>query len=288
MSMSTTDDFTQRIIGARLARADDLAVFPPAAVRILRVVDDPRTNLVDLEKAVSLDPVLTAQVLKVANSAYFGLARTVGSLRQALFVLGFRTVRNMALSLAAMTMGATEGPWRGRVWRRSIRSCHAMRHLGDHVDWDDFAEPFAVGLLHKMGMLLLLVLEEKTYIDLLERHKWGSPELLKAEAHFFGFDHVQLGAACLQRWNLPDEVCLAVRHQEEPDAIQGDDSALMLARMLWLSTRLERRLATQEGADTIAESMVTTPVAQQLGLNLGALVNTCIAVRREDDDLFTL
>ncbi len=286
--MSTSDGFSDKVIGARLARADDLGVFPPAAVRILRVVDDPRTNLVDLEKAVSMDPVLTAQVLKVANSAYFGLARTVGSLRQALFVLGFRTVRSMALSLAAMTMGATEGPWRRRVWRRSIRTCHAMRHLGTHVDWDDYAEPFAVGLLHKIGMLLLLVLEEKTYVDMLERMRWGSPELLEKEAHFFGFDHILLGAACLERWNLPEEVCLAVRHQENPDALAGQDDPQLLARMLWIATRMERRLSTQEGADTIAVALAATPVAQQMGLSVAVLTNIAVAVRREDDDMFSL
>jgi len=288
MSQSTSDSFSNKIIDARLTRADDMAVFPPAAVRILRVVDDPRTNLVDLEKAVSMDPVLTAQILKVANSAYFGLARTVGSLRQALFVLGFRTVRSMALSLAAMTMGAAEAPWRRRVWRRSIRTCHAMRHLGIHVDWDDYAEPFAVGLLHKMGMLLLLVLEEKTYVDMLERMRWGSPELLEKEAHFFGFDHILLGAACLERWNLPKEVCLAVRHQENPDALDGQEDPQILARMLWLATRMERGLSTKEGSDAIGEVLAATPVAQQLGLSVGALVNTVHAVRREDDDMFSL
>ncbi len=286
--MSTSDDFSTKMVGARLARADDLGVFPPAAVRILRVVDDPRTNLVDLEKAVSLDPVLTAQVLKVANSAYFGLARTVGSLRQALFVLGFRTVRSMALSLAAMTMGASEGPWRRRVWRRSIRTCHAMRHLGIHVDWDDYSEPFAVGLLHKIGMLLLLVLEDKTYIDMLERMRWGSPELLEKEAHFFGFDHIQLGAACLERWNLPEEVCIAVRHQEDPDALAGQEDTQLLAQMLWIATRLERRLATQEGADSIGAALANTPVARQLRLTEPILINLATAVRREDDDLFSL
>jgi HD-like signal output (HDOD) protein len=286
--MSTTDSFSDKMVGARLARADDLGVFPPAAVRILRVVDDPRTNLVDLEKAVSLDPVLTAQVLKVANSAYFGLARTVGSLRQALFVLGFRTVRSMALSLAAMTMGASEGPWRRRVWHRSIRTCHAMRHLGNLVDWDDYAEPFAVGLLHKIGMLLLLVLEDKTYIDMLERMRWGSAELLEQEAHFFGFDHIKLGAACLERWNLPEEVCLAVRHQENPNALAGQDDPQLLARMLWLATRMERRLATQESTDSIGQALAATPVAQQLGLSAAALTNAAAAVRREDDDIFSL
>jgi HD-like signal output (HDOD) protein len=288
MSASTHDEFSQKMIQARLARADDLGVFPPAAVRILRVVDDPRTNLVDLEKAVSLDPVLTAQVLKVANSAYFGLARTVGSLRQALFVLGFRTVRSMALSLAAMTMGASEGPWRRRVWRRSIRTCHAMRHLGTHVDWDDYAEPFAVGLLHKIGMLLLLKLEDQTYTDMLEHMRWGSSELLEKEKHFFGFDHIDLGGACLERWNLPEEVCLAVRHQENPDALAGQEDPQLLARLLWIATRLERRLATQEGADSIAQTLAATPVAQQMGLSVAALVNTAVAVRKEDDDLFSL
>jgi HD-like signal output (HDOD) protein len=288
MSPSSTDEFSQKMISARLARADDLGVFPPAAVRILRVVDDPRTNLVDLEKAVSLDPVLTAQVLKVANSAYFGLARTVGSLRQALFVLGFRTVRSMALSLAAMTMGASEGPWRRRVWRRSIRTCHAMRHLGTHVDWDDYSEPFAVGLLHKIGMLLLLKLEDKTYTDMLEHMRWGSPELLEKESHFFGFDHIALGGACLERWNLPEEVCLAVRHQENPDALAGQEDPQLLAQLLWIATRMERRLATQEGAEAIAQTLAATPVAQKMGLSVAALVSTAVAVRKEDDDLFSL
>ncbi len=285
---SPQDEFHKRIIESRLARADDLGVFPAAAIRILRVVDDPRTNLVDLEKAVALDPVLMAQVLKVANSAYFGLARTVGSLRQALFVLGFRTVRSMALSLAAMTMGSSERPWRRRVWRRSIRSCHAMRQLGEHIHWDDFADPFAVGLLHKMGMLLLLVIEDKAYSDALDRHRWGSPELLQAEEHFFGFDHVQIGAACLERWNLPEDVCLAVRYQENPGELPDNESARQLADMLWLATRLERRLATQEGADTVAEALAGTDAAVRSGITVAMLVNTAVAVRREDDDLFNL
>jgi HD-like signal output (HDOD) protein len=283
---ATDDSFAHRIAQARLARADDLGVFPPAAARILRVVDDPRTNLVDLEKAVSMDPVLTAQVLKVANSAYFGLARTVGSLRQALFVLGFRTVRNMALSLAALTMGAAEGPWARRVWRRSIRCCRAMRHLGQHVEWDDYADPFAVGLLHRFGALLLLALEEKPYIELLEKHSWASRELLEAEVHHFGFDHVRLGAACLERWNLPEDVCLAVRHQDHPEVLVEHPEARDLAWMLWLAVQLEQHILGAADLDPIAQALVASPAARALGLAEPVLRKAAEAVLDEGEEFF--
>ncbi|MFH1463682.1 MAG: HDOD domain-containing protein [Pseudomonadota bacterium] len=285
--MSASDEsFGHRIAQARLARADDLGVFPPAAARILRVVDDPRTNLVDLEKAVSMDPVLTAQVLKVANSAYFGLARTVGSLRQALFVLGFRTVRNMSLSLAALTMGAAESPWSRRVWRRSIRCCRAMRVLGEHVEWDDFADPFAVGLLHRIGTLLLLALEEKPYVELLEQHPWASQALLEAEVHRFAFDHVALGAACLERWNLPEDVCLAVRFQDHPEALSGHPEAQDLTWMLWLAVQLELRTARAEDLPTIAASLAASHAAQAVGLSEPVLLKAALAVNQEDGDIF--
>jgi HD-like signal output (HDOD) protein len=280
------DSFGDRIAQARLARADDLGVFPPAAARILRVVDDPRTNLVDLEKAVSMDPVLTAQVLKVANSAYFGLARTVGSLRQALFVLGFRTVRNMALSLAALTMGAVEGPWSRRVWRRSIRCCRAMRCMGLHVEWDDYADPFAVGLLHRIGALLLLALEEKSYVELLERHAWASQALLDAEVHRFAFDHVRLGAACLERWNLPEDVCLAVRHQDHPEALAEHPEARDLALMLWIAVELELRASRAEDLTAAVGELAASPAAQALRLSEPVLHKAAEAVLQEDEDLF--
>jgi len=99
---------------------------------------------------------------------------------------------------------------------------------------------------------------------------------------------VQIGAACLERWNLPEDVCLAVRYQENPGELPDNESARQLADMLWLATRLERRLATQEGADTVAEALAGTDAAVRSGITVAMLVNTAVAVRREDDDLFNL
>ncbi len=275
------DKLAKRIVRAKLARADTLAVFPTAAVRILQVVDDPRTNLVDMERAVALDPVLTGQVLKLANSAYFGLTRTIDDLRQALFVLGFAATRNLALSLAALSLGDSERPWRRRIWNHSLTSCKAMALLRQRVAWKDRADPLALGMLHKLGMLLLLAIDEDAYIPILAQHSWNSPRLPETERHMLGHDHIALGASCLQQWNLPERTCLAVKHQLDPLHLPSHSEARTLASMLWLASHLAESDAAGTPPEQVAQQLCGQVIVRQLQLSPDAV--TSIAQRLAQD-----
>ena len=151
-----------------LRRADELAMFPRVAEIVRQVVDDPSTSLVDLERAVAMDTTLSAQVLKLANSAFFGLQRDVASLRQALLVLGFRATRDLTLGLAAMSVGRGEEPVRYMIWQKSMRSAVAARVIAPAAGWDR-GEAFVAGLLHDIGQLVLLELHPNLYFALLVR-----------------------------------------------------------------------------------------------------------------------
>jgi putative nucleotidyltransferase with HDIG domain len=275
-------------IGRILSRADNLRIFPAAAIRIRQVADSPNTSLVDLEEAVASDPALSAQILKVANSPFYGLRRKVGSLRRALFVIGFRATRNMALALAMLSMKKKTHPLRGKIARHSMRVGIAAQQIARQRGGFDPGEMFVGGMLHDLGKLVLMEMGQEKYLTIDERLHRGSPDLLPAEQALFNVDHAELGAACLEHWNLPDETCEAVRlHHATPGATE--ELHLSPARaIVWLSDQLEHALEAWHKPTTIAERLAETEAAQALRLDQEFLRELAETLRSVEDpfDLF--
>ena len=252
-----------------LRRADELAMFPRVAQMVRLVVDDPTTSLVDLERAVAMDTTLSAKVLKLANSSFFGLQRDVASLRQALLVLGFRATRGMTLALAAMSVGKNEDAVRYTIWQKSMRSAVAARVLAPSAGWDR-GEAFVAGLLHDIGQLVLLELHPHLYEDLL--HFARSPEdLIQAEVSTFGFNHAELGSAVLERWDLPARTVRAVAAHHDVANLSGSADSLYAA-VLWVSDQIaDSTVPTRRPAASVAKDLVRKPLCQRLRLDTDQL-----------------
>lgn len=204
-----------------LDQVERLNIFPAAALRILELSRNPNALLDQLEEAVSLDPVLAARVLKVANAPLFGLRVRIGTLRRALQMLGFDGARNIAISLALRGVSDDRSSWGERLWRHSEVSGWICRALSRHTRNVNADEMFVAGLLHDLGLQLLLILEPEPSVALLEAHGPDAPELISAECALRGFHHGQLGAECLRRWKLPPQVVALVeehhaRHDQPP------------------------------------------------------------------------
>jgi HD-like signal output (HDOD) protein len=239
-----------------LRRADDLAMFPRVATRIREVVDNPETSLVDLEAAVSMDTTLSAQVLKLANSAFFGLPRSVASLKQALLILGFQATRDTTLAIATMSIGRGEDPTRLHIWQRSLRAAATAQLFSSKIGWAG-PEAFVAGMLHDIGTLILLELHPYLYEDIL--HFANSPShLIETECTTFSFDHAQLGAAALERWHLPERTVNAVLRHHDIESAATITSANLPAALIWISAELARltvgkdRVPPQVAADTLS------------------------------------
>ena len=242
-----------------LARLEQLPPRAAAAAKVLRLVDDPDTSAQDVARAMGTDPVFAARVLRVANSSYYGLSGRVSTLPFAVSVVGFQTVRSLAVVAAAGLddpAGAPEG-----FWRVAALSATAAELVAPLV----FADPgdsFAVGLLHTIGAALLHQHQSLPALCLPEQGP--IEDLLRVERERYGVAHDHLGGRVLSAWQFPEHLCqLIAEHHEQllPGAtplaralhaarlltdhlLRGQDLSLAQASQLsWLS---EGRLSEAE------------------------------------------
>ncbi len=173
----------------------------------------------DLEQAVSADPALAGRLLKFANSPYYGLQKKVGGLRHALMILGYRGTRDVALALAMASMGRPERPGRSEQFEHIIRTASIARQLSTKVAGAETQQVFISSILHDVGLLIMLELDETSMLRIIEEVPESSAARLLAETEAFGFHHAELGALCLRQWGLPDSVCeaVALHHDIELD-----------------------------------------------------------------------
>lgn len=184
-----------------------------AALRVVQVVDDPATGAADVAKAASADPALTARILRVANSAYYGLSGRIGTPAFAVTVVGFATVR----SLAALSASGLAGPGAcpPEFWARAAAVASGSSLLARRVG-ADAPEAFCAGLLHDLGTALLRQHAPEQQEDILRRAQAGEP-LLELEREAYGGNHASLCASVLGGWRFPDDLCEAIgKHHELP------------------------------------------------------------------------
>ncbi len=225
-------DLTARI----LREMDDLPPMPAAASRVLAMVGDPRTDVADLAEAVGSDVALSARVLKLANSAFYGFPRQVTTLREAIIVLGMRTVKELVLTAWSYDLGnrplpgyALEG---GDLWRHSLLCAGACRLLAKRLDLPNPEEAYVAGLLHDFGKLVLAQFVGQEYQDLLEKVEEHGLSFVEAERQILGVDHAQLGGQLALKWNLPLHLAEAIANHHQPSQpILGSGPPGQVARL---------------------------------------------------------
>jgi HD-like signal output (HDOD) protein len=224
----------------RLIRSSqDLPPLPEISRRLLRIQNDPNASAVMLADIVELDPLLSAQMLRWANSAYYGLREPITSVRDAIMrSLGFDLALNLALAVAALSPLQTpnEGPIaRDAVWRHGVKCGELMRELSKKLPSGARAAPgpiHFVGLTQNIGYLLLGHLLPRQF-RFLSRLIQANPTLTLPEMDrlALGVDHTQLGLWLFDAWDMPPALRTVVRHHHNP-SYQGDHEDLVLLTCL--------------------------------------------------------
>ena len=201
------------LVAALMEELEQLPASQAIALRVVQVVDDPATGAADVAKAAGADPSLTARMLRVANSAYYGLSGRVGTPAFAVTVLGFQTVRSLAALSATGLVGTDSLP--ENFWDRAASVASAASLLARRVGADP-PEAFCAGLLHDLGTALLRRQDPVLYDGLLARVA-GGERMLRLEEVTYGGTHASLCADVLTAWHFPRELCDAVgRHHDVP------------------------------------------------------------------------
>ncbi len=207
----------------RVKALHSLPPMPETATQILNLRSVPDVKVEQIVEVIEKDPVLVAQIVSYANSAFFGQAGSVKSLKDAIFrVLGVDAVMNMAL---ALSVGSTFkipqlGPVGSKcIWKSSIYSASLMQRLSMLMPWGKRPNPgtaYLVGLLHDIGLLVLGHLFTDEYIELndyLEKNQ--GENLFKVEQELLGINHVEVGKMVMRMWRMPDELIVVAKNYND-------------------------------------------------------------------------
>lgn len=198
-------------------RFDALPPFSPVLGRLIPMLADQSANYRVLGELISADPSLTAQVLRLANSAMFGRRGEIRSLLAALTMLGIDRVYSLVLTsgLRRMANRAARWPLARRCWRHSLATALLSADLT--VDClGDMAEDYTAGLLHDLGRFILLMSGPEEYSTLLERASRVGIDAKILEEQTFGINHAAAGAEAMLRYGFPDSLRELTAHHHEP------------------------------------------------------------------------
>lgn len=240
-------------ITALLDAAERIGLFPAAAVKIFEVLRNPEVDGRQLAVVIGRDPVLTARILKTANSPFYGRSQRIGTIEQALVVMGLPVVRDLTVSFALVAMSKTANPAAAGLWRHMLATGVLCASLAKVMRTADAAAALVVGTLHEIGELVMLEVEPQRHAQVLARMRPDDPRIAMAERIVFGIDHAELGAACVLQWGLPPTYAAIVREHHTPMAERGHPLVAILHLADAATGLLERGVPIEVAAEDLAE-----------------------------------
>lgn len=221
---------------------DQFPDMPPFCQNLIAYLENPDADFKKITNLVKYDPGLTADILKFANSVYFGAVQKVNSLHAALVRLGTKKVMELVLALSVSSRLLPCLPGYGLMakdlLKHSIWTAVAAQEIAELLNMKQVEMIFTVGLVHDLGKLILdpfIQMERLQFNKIFENPKASFEQ---EERHILGLDHAQAGAMILDRWHLGPEIVSTVRWHHEPDkANEYQDLVYLihLANMLALS-----------------------------------------------------
>ena len=201
-----------------ISEVTQLPVQPGAAMRLLWMLEDPRTSAADLGRLIESDPALSTQVIRLSNTAFYGLSGKVSSAWRAVTVLGLATVRAIATTAAFDLFSEKGRSVPDEFWEHSVTTAAAASAITRRVGIQP-NDAFSAGLLHDIGTALVFRRAPRRYDTMIERRA-ANPDapLIEIEMEEFGATHAQVGAAALGVMRFPAEMVEAIAGHHNPPA----------------------------------------------------------------------
>jgi HD-like signal output (HDOD) protein len=210
-------------------KLDDLPALPAVVMQIVRACDDPNVSAEDLNKLISTDTGLAARILRLANSAYYGFPRRIGTITHSIVILGFNAVRNLAMSSAVMEiLGPGRPDERGfgsfSMWQHALASGIASKLVAQHKRFSTNAseEAFVSGLLHDLGRVVLHRSFRSDMERIARQARAMDVSLLDLEEETFGLAHTRVGELVAQKWNFKATLQHTCANHHKPDTASPD------------------------------------------------------------------
>lgn len=207
---------------------------PTSVAKVIEVCNNPKTSPVDLDKVISLDPVLMGRVIKLINSAYYGIQNKITSLVRAIIMLGLNTVKNLALSTAVLDRLSDKNSFKALnmegFWRHSLCTGVVAKLIAKErkIDSKQLDEYFAAGLLHDIGKIPLNNIVSDDFIRAMTIADSEKIALYLAEKRTFDMDHADVGGMIVEAWRLSGAIAETIRYHHSLELYTGENRDIIL------------------------------------------------------------
>lgn len=273
-----------------LDKVEELPTLSHVTNQVIKLTSDPKTTVSELADTITQDQVITAKVLKMANSAYYGYARKIFNIKEAVMILGFNTVRNLVMAASMYNVMNKELPGysleKGELWKHSMTTALLSRSLAQKVDKSLSERAFIAGLIHDMGKVVLDNFIKDLFSKVIEKVKAENVPFMDAERDILGMDHASVGAKISVKWNLPDELTETIAFHHAPVEAKINPKLVCL---IHIADAVSLSLGAGLGSDGLLYPVDGTAI-EQLGLSGIILEETIseIVEAMQDNDAMIL
>jgi HD-like signal output (HDOD) protein len=207
------------------ARFASLPAIPALLMEALQQING-KQDLTMLVDKISEDPSMTIRILRIVNSPFYGMSREIGSLREAIVLLGLNRIRDMFISICFSKMLPV---WHkdfnyNQLWHHSMAVAECSRHLAKYTDISPYLA-FTTGLLHDIGRLVIVVLFPDEFSKIIHESNSSLPEI---EQRILGFNNAQIGGMAAKYWNFPVVIQEAIEQHKTPPELGATNSLGLL------------------------------------------------------------
>lgn len=258
---------------------DLLEPMAPAAHRILQIAADPKSSIGDLVEVIQYDQALTANLLRICNSAGFGLRREINSVKQAAAYLGMEKVACLVMigHSSANLRQAQEGYdlHEGDLWRFSVASALVSQELAEKVAPKKVPLLFTAALLKDIGKVVLSRYVKDLFREIITEVREGGLSFAEAERKILGIDHAELGGRIAEKWRFSEAMVEIIQNHHNPDRASPDDVSIPI---VYLGDCISMMLGIALGSDGLAYRYYSQ-VADRLHFSEADLQRTMIRFR---------
>ena len=268
-----------------LAKVKEVEALPTGVRKAAQLLRDPQVDVGMLSRAIELDPGLTANLLRAANSSYFGGMRTFTSAREAIVRLGSQKVSQLVMASGVMPRMAVEvkgyGLAPGKLLEHAVTTGLAAEQLAETLSIKAPDHAFTAGLLSDVGKVVLGTFVGVDADPILDLAREQGLTFEEAERRVLGIDHAEVGAALLEHWELPESIIFVVRYRLRPDEAPTIDLALDLVH---LADVLAKTTGLGLGIDGL-NYQPSEAVIRRLGMSTAVLDKAMVRIMENMDEL---
>lgn len=231
-----------------LGRIEELPTLPEVLVRLMRLLENPKTSAKDVTKVLVLDPALAFKILRIVNSAFYGFPREVRTVAHAVMILGFKEVKNIALSVSVFDLfnksEATDAGYdRVAFWKHSMGVGIAARILARRMKLRSPEDLYEIGLLHDVGKIVLDEFFHDRFAAIVRAARERETLFINVERELHDLDHAAVGGLICRHWQIPEPIVAGV------EGHHADSFPMLEAALIHVADILVRRLRIGSGGD---------------------------------------